>query len=193
MPTFERWTLPDGTPLTLRPVQAGDAPALAALVEALPTQQRRWRFHGAVAALAGVRLERMTHPDPRHELALVVARPGPGGEELLADARCVVDATGRNAEFALMVAAPWQRRGIGARALAALQQAAARRGLHWLYGSVLADNAPMLSLVRQCGFRATPHRGGQPLVVVESHLARLVARPPSPVAAAPARQLAHCA
>ena len=94
---------------------------------------------------------------------------GPVGRQtLVADARYVVDATRRGAEFALMVAGAWQRRGIGERAVAALQRAAAAAGLRWLYGSVLADNAPMLALMRHCGFLCTRSRVDRDLVSVEA-------------------------
>jgi acetyltransferase len=140
-------------------VRAQDAPALDELIEALSGPDRRRRFHGAVSGVSRARLERMAAIDPRHELALVVTAEESAGETLVADARCVVDGTGQDAEFALMVAPHWRRRGIGEHALDALRRAAAQRGLRWLYGSVLADNAPMLALVRRCGFHCTPQRG----------------------------------
>lgn len=169
MDPISLWPLRDGRPLRLRAVRGDDAPALAQLIDGLGDGDRRRRFHGAVNGISAQRARRMAAVDAQRELALVVEAGGADG--LIADVRCVVDATGHDAEFALMVAAPWRRLGIGAQALAGLQHAAARRGLHWLYGTVLADNAPMLALVRQCGFRATPHRGDAGLVVVESHLA----------------------
>jgi acetyltransferase len=169
--------LADGDTLVLRPVGAHDAPALEALIGGLSPRDRRWRFHGAVNGVTPGRLARMTVVDPARELALVAV--GPVGGLVLADVRCVIDvgdvgdvgdAGDTSAEFALMVAAGRRREGIGATALRELRRAARARGLRWLHGSVLADNLPMLGLLRREGFQCTPHRGDATLVVVETCL-----------------------
>lgn len=167
-PADLRLRLPDGTPIRLRPPRPTDAGVLGRLVEALSPADRRRRFHGAVRALSPAMLARMAAPAGEDTLALVAEDPRGG---LVADVRAVLDGTGRDAEFALMVATAWQGRGLGRLALQALRAAAAARGWGWLYGHVLADNAPMLRLVSRCGFRASPHRGNERLVVVEAHLA----------------------
>jgi acetyltransferase len=170
MPQPDAWTLADGTPLTLRALRESDAPALNELIDELAPLDRRRRFHGAVGGVTTAWLTRMVSVDPQRELALVVTAQRRGREHLVADARCVIDATGQDAEFALMVGGGWRRRGIGQRALLGLADAAAQRGLNWLYGSVLADNLPMLTLVRRCGFLGTPHRSDRRLIVVERRL-----------------------
>jgi len=167
----DRWTLPNGTRLSIRPVQPHDAPQLEALITGLGTRDRCWRFHGAVNGVTPERLRSMVTPGTPQQLALVATAHMPRGETLVADVRCVLDETGRAAEFGLMVASGWRRLGVGQHAMAALQAAAAGLGLSWLYGSVRADNLPMLALMQRCGFRCTPHRGDDHLVVVEAHLA----------------------
>lgn len=168
MPLMPWHRLDDGSAVALRPVRPQDAAALATLIEGLSARDRRWRFHGAVTGVTPARLAGMAAPDPAHELAFVVAAPS--GGPLLADARCVVDASGHGAEFALMVAAGQRRLGLGAWALAGLRGAAAARGLRWLHGTTLADNRPMLALLRRAGFLCTPHRRDDRLVVVEACL-----------------------
>lgn len=170
MPHPECWSLADGTPLTLRALRASDAPALNELIDELPTTDRRRRFHGAVNEASVAWLSRLASVDPARELAFVVTTQRRGREQLVADARCVVDATGQDAEFAMMVAAGWRRRGIGQRALLGLADAAAQRGLQWLYASVLADDLPMLALLRRSGFLGSPHRSDRRLIVVERRL-----------------------
>lgn len=167
MNPIELWNLPDGTPLTLRPVCAQDAPALSDLIEHLSARDRRLRFHAATNGLSHARLRRMTRVDQHHHLALAVTTPAPQGEVLIADARWVVDEGGDAAEVALVVAEAWRRRGVGERCMHALRRAAADRGLRWLYGSVLPENTPMLALMRRCGFRCSACRTGAALVTVE--------------------------
>lgn len=171
MTCIEHWTLPDGTKLTLRPVRPQDAPQLDGLITALTPRDRRWRFHGMVNGVSPERLRDMTNPVAPKHLACVVIAHLPHGDVLIGDARCAADETGTAAEFALMVAHRWRRFGVGGRALAGLQRAAADAGLRWLHGTVLEDNAPMLALMRRRGFLCTPSRHGDGLVAVEARTA----------------------
>lgn len=173
MTHIDRWTLPDGTPLSIRPVQPQDAQQLEALITGLAPRDRAWRFHGAVNGVTPQRLRHMVTPMVPQQLALVATAHLPRGPALVADVRCALDETGRAAEFGLMVASGWRQLGVGQHAMAALQAAAARLGLSWLYGSVRADNLPMLALMQRCGFLCTPHRGDTRLVVVETRLTAL--------------------
>jgi RimJ/RimL family protein N-acetyltransferase len=166
----QHWTGHDGTPLTMRLVRASDLSGLDALVKGMGPRDRRWRFHGAVNALSAARLRAMTAPTLAGQFAVVVVAHGPVGETLIADARCVVDASGESAECGLMVASAWRRSGIGARAILALREVAAHAGLRWLHGSVLAENQPMLALVRHCGFAFTANRRDASLVGFELQL-----------------------
>lgn len=178
MDFLDRWALPDGTPLSIRPVQPQDAGPLDALITGLPAGDRWWRFHGAVNGVTPQRLRSMVTPQAPEQLALVAWAHLPRGDVLVGDARCARDGAARSAEFGLMVAAGWRRLGLGERLMAALQAAAAGQGLRWLHGRVLADNAPMLALMRRCGFLCTPHRSEAALVVVE-HCLEFVVRDPA--------------
>jgi acetyltransferase len=74
------------------------------------------------------------------------------GETLLGVARYVRDKDGNDAEFAIVIADAWQNRGIGARLMTKLIDAARTRGVERLYGDILAINRPMLALVTKLGF-----------------------------------------
>lgn len=167
-PSLDEWTSPDGCRLHIRAARPQDAAALEALIGGLSALDRRRRFHGALNNLSGQRLDDMANVDGHRHIALVVLAERAGGEMLIADVRCVTDLSDSAAEFALVVAEAWRGRGVARRALAALRRAAVNEGLHWLYGHVLADNAPMLSLLRRCGFSLTPHRRDEQIVVAET-------------------------
>jgi len=166
----ETWTTPDGASLRLRGLRAHDAPALGALIESLPPVDRRRRFHGAVNALSPAQLENLTGVDQQQHVALAVTADAPVSAPLIAEARWVVDASGAAAEFALLVAPAWRRRGIGERCIRALLRAASAHDLSWIYGTVLADNAPMLALMRRCGFSCRQKRGDLSLRLVEARV-----------------------
>ena len=67
-----------------------------------------------------------------------------------------LDPEANEAEFALLVGDAFQRQGLGRHLLERLVAVARERGIGKLVGDVLAENAPMLALVAQLGFRATP-------------------------------------
>lgn len=183
----EGFTIRTGQRVRLRPVVAGDAPALAEMIDGLSPLARRRRFHGSVNGLSAARLHDLTRADGHRHIGIVAVAEHDGVQRLVAETRCVTDASDSAAEFAIVVAEGWRGRGIARRCLAALRRAAAEEGLHWLYGHVLADNLPMLALMRRCGFTLSPHRGDGGLVVAE---ARCTARPPVPTRHHELRRLA---
>jgi RimJ/RimL family protein N-acetyltransferase len=169
------WRLRDGTRLTLRPVLPQDASLLGKLVTQLSPASRSNRFHGSILGLSQVELRSMSCIDYARTMAFVITLEDKNrGEQVIADARYVVDAHAvDSAEFAVMVGDHWQRRGLGLRALQALTLAARQSGLRWLYGDIRARNAPMLSLMRRCGFSCTPDREDDDIVHAEMSLGRL--------------------
>ena len=162
--------------LTLRPVLPQDHLLLADLVAGLSPSARRNRFHGAVN-LSFSRLQQMSCVDYQRQMALVVTACVDGAERLIADARYVVESNQKGAEFALMVDERWQRHGIGAWALRALERAATLAGLQRLHGAVLEDNAPMLGLMRRCTYTLSSDLEDNRLVRAQRRLDQAMPEP----------------
>lgn len=142
-------------PLTMRPILPQDASLLERLLDGLAPETRRNRFHGAIRPSSNHLLQ-MSHVDYKNHLAMVVTTEVDGAEQLIADARYVVEPGGEGAEFALVVADGWQCQGVGTWAMQSLQRAATDAGLQWLHGDVLNGNLPMLSLMQRFGFALSP-------------------------------------
>jgi GNAT superfamily N-acetyltransferase len=68
------------------------------------------------------------------------------------------------AEFALFVARPLRAQGVGAYLLRKLVDWARRRGMASIYGDVLHENSPMLTLAERLGF-VRAHVVGDPGVM----------------------------
>jgi acetyltransferase len=152
----------------IRRVQANDAALIDDFVRNLSLVSRQRRFHAGVREVPPEWLQRMTHPDPSRELALVaLARQG-GREVCVAEARYVLsDDVADGREFALAVADPWHGLGIGKTLLLSLGCHAARHAVPRLVGDVLHDNLPMIELARGLGYAVRRHPADPRLVRVE--------------------------
>lgn len=144
----EAFTTPDGRRLFLRATEPGDAEALRrGFARLTPEQARRRTFH-RIAELSPEMAARLTRIDPETTTALVVVD---GDGEIRGDARLHVDATTESAEFGVAVDPGYTNRGIGWRLMQRLFDDAKRRGLHELWGDVLAENQTMLEFAKAMG------------------------------------------
>ena len=151
-----RMQMGDGTDIVLRPIRPEDAEIEDAFVRNLSPQSKYFRFMQALRELTPEMLVRLTQIDYDRELALIAVVPQGGRDIEIAVARYGMNPDGMSAEFAIVVADAWQGKGIGTRLLGMLMVAAKAKGLKSLEGEVLAENAPMLALVRRLGFTAHP-------------------------------------
>ena len=173
-------TLRDGRRLTLRPVLPQDNRLLAELVNRLSDRSRTRRFPNAQQPASADELASLSCIDYRRHLALVVGIQENGRERLVAEARFLIDPDGHSAEFALVVDDAWQRNGIGTWAMFALSRAAGAAGVAWLHCDLMADNEPMLALMRRCRFCCTVDRSDQAIVHAETRARALNAWRPAP-------------
>jgi acetyltransferase len=71
------------------------------------------------------------------------------------------------AEFAVIVADPWHGKGLGEKLISRVIEIAQDYGVKSLWGEVLAENVPMLGLVKKMGFTLQPPEDGVRLVEME--------------------------
>lgn len=153
----------DGQPWSLRPIRPEDAEPLQAFIRGLSDKSRYMRFVSMLRELTPRMLARYTRIDYDRELALVatvqVPNPEHRGhprEQIIGFAHYLRNPDGRGAEYALVIADDWQRRGLGAQLMRGLIDAAQEQGLTYIDGLVLAANRPMLSLMTYLGFQNDP-------------------------------------
>ena len=170
----------DDRRLTLRPVMPQDNRLLADLINRMSERSLSHRFPNAQLPATADELAGLVCIDYRRHLAMVVAVHEGGRERLVAEARYLIDADGQSAEFMLMVDDGWQRQGIATWLLHALSDAARLAGVSWMRCDVLADNVPMLALLRRHRFCCTADRGDGDIVHAETRSRALVARASAP-------------
>jgi acetyltransferase len=156
--------LRDGSRVRVRPMRPDDIEHEKRFFEGLSERSRFLRFMHAINELSPGMLERFTRSDYERDLALVALH----AEEFVAVGRYAPGERKDKAEFALVVADAWQRRGLGRALLAMLRDEARKAGYRALYGTVLDDNHEMMNLVRAMGFGPAGREGAG--VVMESPL-----------------------
>jgi len=142
----------------IRPLPNGDGPLVEALLRDLSSTSRLRRFHAAVSEIPTALLKQMTRVDTPGEATLLATTVVRGREVAVGEARYALSDERNDArEFALVVADPWQRLGVGMELMRELMRHAAQSGVVVLYGDTFADNVPMLELARRLGFEKRRH------------------------------------
>ncbi len=154
---IQRWSLADGTEITIRPIRPEDAELLQTFVRSLSEESRYFRFISTVQELSPRTVARLTQIDYDREMALIAVLAEGEREVELGAARYVTNPDGESCEFALVVADAWQGRGIGTKLMHSLMEVARANGLKALVGDVLASNANMLRLMEKLGFAIENH------------------------------------
>jgi RimJ/RimL family protein N-acetyltransferase len=133
-------TLPDGTRILLRPIEAGDKARLSAALGRLSRETIRRRFFAAKPRFTSRELRYLTEVDGRNHIALV-ALLADDPEAIAGVARCVrLPAASDTAEFAIVVGDPLQGRGLGSLLARELAAAARAAGIRRFAATMLGDN-----------------------------------------------------
>jgi acetyltransferase len=106
-------------------------------------------------------VERMVTVDQHRDMALVAVIGDGADETIIGVARYAADEDGKDCEFAVSVADPWQSRGIGSTLTKLLFEYAAHEGFRTIYGTVLASNHRMLDLAEWLGLSVETPVAGQ--------------------------------
>ncbi len=140
-------TLPDGTQILIRPIEAADKVRLSVALGRLSRETIQRRFLSAKPRLSSGELRYLTEVDGVNHIALVaVLADDP--DSIVAVARCVrIPGTPDTAEFAIVVGDPLQGRGLGslrARELATPPRAA---GIRRFSATMAGENVAVRRLI----------------------------------------------
>jgi RimJ/RimL family protein N-acetyltransferase len=153
-----RLELASGTAIRVRPLDAGDGAAIAALFARLSPESRWRRFLTPKLELSQRELKFLTDVDHVSREALAAIDPLDGS--VVGVARYVTDVRRAGvADVAFEVADELQRRGIGTELARRLVQLARLNGFSVLTATTLWENRSARSLLRGLGFRAVASHG----------------------------------
>lgn len=146
---FERrLRLHDGREVFVRPIVPDDAAPLGEALRDADPETLRSRFLGGAPHVTPALLERLTTLDYVRRFALV-AGDGRSGRGVGIARFEAVDAG--TAEVAVAVDPAWRRVGLATALVELLAEAAADRGINEFTASFLAENRPVVKLVRLAG------------------------------------------
>ena len=151
-------TLPDGTKILLRPIEAADKARLSVALGLLSQETIRRRFLAAKPSFSTGELRYLTEVDGHNHLALA-AFLADDPETIVGVARCVrlptASAGGlvtaslapETAEFAVVVGDPFQGRGLGTLLARELAAAARAAGIRRFAATMLGENVAVRRLM----------------------------------------------
>jgi acetyltransferase len=148
--SVQTWRSRDGSVITLRPARSEDVALAREFLFALSPHSRYQRFLSA-RRLQRAELEQFVRTDAGRALALIASVHERGAEKQIGAAHCIAPGGAAWAEFALVVADDWQRRGLGERLLVASVEHARELGARGVFGITAASNTAMCGLARKCG------------------------------------------
>ncbi|MEJ5330934.1 MAG: GNAT family N-acetyltransferase [Desulfobaccales bacterium] len=161
------WLLEDGTPVRLRPIRPEDEPLVKELLENCSDETLYFRYFRLIKSFPHSFLIRFTQNDYDREIGLAAFGTPPAPEVMMGVGRLVMSPDRSSAEFAVIVADPWQGKGLGSKLISRVIEIARDHGVRFLWGEVLAENKPMLALVQKMGFTIHPPEGGIRRVTME--------------------------
>jgi acetyltransferase len=151
------WQFTGGTNFSIRPVRPEDAEVVQNFVRTLSNDSRYKRFMHAMSELSLTALARLTQIDYDRALVLIAVSHHGGHDAVVGIANFSVLPDGESCEFGLVTSEKVRNKGLGARLMHSLMEAAHDRGLKIMEGDVLANNPNMLKLVRALGFEIFEH------------------------------------
>ena len=157
-PWCEALRLRDGRKLIARPILSADAATLRRSFGDLTAEEIRFRFLHPITELTPAYARELSDLDRARAFALVIVEALPPEEARIgAVARAIVDAGGKDAEFAIIVGREIGGFGLGTYLLKRISEWSRKKGMRTLYGDVMVENQRMLRLARRLGFKLGRH------------------------------------
>ncbi len=152
-----KWAMPDGTPLTIRPIRAEDEPLMVKFHETLSDRSVYLRYFCSLSLsrrVAHERLLRICFGDYDREMVLVAEQtdPATGEPHILGVGRMNKLHTGNEAEVAALVTDKYQQQGLGRELLHRVIEIARDEKVARVSAEMLPDNMAMQAVFRRLGF-----------------------------------------
>jgi acetyltransferase len=153
----------------VRPVRPEDEDLFRAFFARVSDEDLRLRFFSAVRHFSHEFIARLTQLDYARSIALVAIDPENG--QMLGAVRLLADANYERGEYGILVRSDLKGYGIGWKLMEIMIEYAGSIGLKVVEGQVLRENATMLAMCQQLGFRIRPDADDPTLMDVSLEIA----------------------
>jgi RimJ/RimL family protein N-acetyltransferase len=146
-------TRSDRDAVTIRAIRPDDRVRIVKAFQALEPRSIYLRFFGAKRELSAEEVRRVTEPDPARDALVATVATEDRGEIVVGLGEYV--GAGGSAHIAFAVEEDYQGRGLAGRLLERLARIAREKGVSRFEADVLAENTPMLKVLRHSGLPMT--------------------------------------
>jgi len=146
------FTMDDGTAVTLRPIRPEDEPLWHGMIAASSPQTKRARFQAMIGKTTHRFAARYCHIDYDREMAIVAIDTQGDQPRMLGVGRLVMGPADDEAEYAVLIADPWQGQGLGSALTEYCLHIARGWGVSRVYAATDADNKRMIAVFKEQGF-----------------------------------------
>jgi acetyltransferase len=154
--------LKDGTEVLLRPIKPEDELLWLDMFQTFSQETVRFRFFRILKDTPHEMRTRYCNIDYDREIAIVAEVKEKDKRRFLGVTRVILKPGSTDeAEYALVVTDKWQRLGLGSEFIDYTIEIAKDKGVKKLYGVVLKDNVPMLTLCREKNFKISEGDPGE--------------------------------
>jgi len=154
-----RWTMKNGTEVTLRPIRPEDEPLMVMFHQALSDRSVYMRYFYSLSLSSRVahdRLVRICFVDYDREMAIVAEHQDikTGQHRILGVGRLVKSHARNEGEVAVLISDSCQNQGLGMELFRRVIQVARDEKLSRVYAEILPENFAMKKIAKKLGFRS---------------------------------------
>lgn len=160
--------LEDGTEVNLRPIRPEDEPRWLEMLGACSRESIYSRFRFFFNWSSHQVATRYCYIDYDREMALVAEVQTEGGTRLAGVGRLIADPDGEAAEYAVLVADPWQNQGLGGLLTDRCLDIARKWGVGQVYAQTTTDNPRMVHMFKVREFEVEHPAGGSVVDVTKA-------------------------
>ena len=143
--------LSDGRQLFARPIRPDDEPLFLQLLQHVSAEDLRLRFFDSIKEFTHPFLARLTQLDYARAMAFIALDEASG--EALGVVRVHSDSIGDSGEYAILLRSDLKGHGLGWSLMQMIIEYSRTKGLKRIVGQILQENAAMLSMCRELGFK----------------------------------------
>jgi len=143
----------DGIKVVLRPIEPEDFKLEKKMFTKFSKETQRMRFFTYINKVTSEMIRRYTDVDKDVEVGIMAEIKIKGKSEMAGVVRLITDEDGESGEMAIVVADPWQKKGLGSKMIDHITEIACKRGLHKIHTFTLPDNFLMQKMLKKKKFR----------------------------------------